>query len=261
MVAEQDVYTAPIPYLIGTFIREYDISKANINILLSKGAISIQQYQYLYNAPKLVREITIGKMRRDNPKLSVLIKDGIRESRLKLVGANNLNDNSILSIKNDAVFVIDRKLQTTKFGNVEFAHKNTYSSFYKVYNMEFYYCSSNGQLDVKGMGDSTEIHREYMGDLLTFLLYEIEKKKPDEFLDELKQCMDDYVSLKYPLQMYREFNNRSLFKSKMIINDLSYYFSELAPNTDPMCLDISYNFGILSTLYSITISRILSSRR
>ena len=40
-------YTLNIPYLISRYIREYDISKANINILLYKKYIDQDMYNLL----------------------------------------------------------------------------------------------------------------------------------------------------------------------------------------------------------------------
>ena len=54
-------YLNPIPYLFSD-IREYDISKANINILFAKGIIDEDKYKYLYNLPRMDRQYTIGNM-------------------------------------------------------------------------------------------------------------------------------------------------------------------------------------------------------
>ena len=62
-------YTAPIDYLISTNIREYDISKANINTLLFFNKISKEQYDYFYNLEKEKRNIIIGNLVRDNEEI------------------------------------------------------------------------------------------------------------------------------------------------------------------------------------------------
>ena len=45
---QQTNYMADVDYLISTYIREYDISKANINILYKYGVINKQQYDTYY---------------------------------------------------------------------------------------------------------------------------------------------------------------------------------------------------------------------
>ena len=42
-------YTSSLPYAISQYIIEYDISKANINALISTGYIDKKTYDYLFN--------------------------------------------------------------------------------------------------------------------------------------------------------------------------------------------------------------------
>ena len=58
-------YTADMDFLFSTYIREYDISKANINILLYKEMINKEEYQKLYNAPRMYRQKSIGYLLKD----------------------------------------------------------------------------------------------------------------------------------------------------------------------------------------------------
>ena len=61
----------------------------------------------------------------------------------------------ILSIKNDAVFIINKKLINIEFGLIKFVEKNIYTSFYKINGIEYYYYYSNftkeEYLDIKGI--------------------------------------------------------------------------------------------------------------
>jgi hypothetical protein len=67
MLYERTLYAAPYQYLINRNIQEYDISKANITILLDIGYITKDEYQYLYSLPKQQREVKVGlKMRNDH---------------------------------------------------------------------------------------------------------------------------------------------------------------------------------------------------
>lgn len=258
-ILEQDIYTIPTSSIIGTNIREYDIKQANINILFSEGAISKDRYEYLKNIPKIQREITIGIARKKDPNLTKIIKQGILKARLKLGSVNDIKDSEILSIKNDAVFIIDRDIPEEKrrFGNIFFDLKNHYTSFYKIYNMEFYYDRVNDKLDVKGMGDSIHLHEEYFGDLLKFVFYTMETNSPVDSFNVISQIIKTFSDYKYPIEYYREFNNRSLYKSKIQIAKESYYFIDKDSYMTPENLDISYNFGILMEIRDIAIRRIL----
>lgn len=258
LIVENAIYTAPISYIIGTYIREYDISKANINILYHENKLKQTQYNFLYSCPKIQREIYIGKMIKNNPELYTVLKNGIRKFRVKLYTSNSLNDSDILSIKNDALFIIDKELMNTKFDNIQFLLKNIYTSYYKIYNMEFYFDRINDKLDVKGMGDSLKYHEEYFGDLLKFLMSEAETHSPEVFIKTIRECINSFVHYEYPIQYYREFNNRSNYKSKIRIANESYYMNTLPEDSDPSMIDISFNYGILYTLYSYTQFRILN---
>ena len=135
---ERDNYTAQISVLYNVYIYEYDISKANINILYSKGIIDKQTYDYLYNAERMKRQIYIGNLQKDS-KIAQALKEGFIEYRHKLFMSNNIQDYEVLSIKKDAIYVISRRLQNTNFGLVNFIEKNWYSGFYKIKNLELYY--------------------------------------------------------------------------------------------------------------------------
>ena len=152
-------YTQDIPILVGD-IYEYDISKANISVLYDKGLIDYSKYSYLYNEDSMVRKVIVGNMQRDNPNLTKQLQQGIIEAKYNLFTSNNLTDEEVLSIKNDAVFSI-RLLEFVSFRNIVFKLKNHYKLFIKVYKLEFYY--NDYKLDVKGIQDDVlDIHKDYM---------------------------------------------------------------------------------------------------
>ena len=82
-IFDMDSYSAPVDYLISQYIREYDMSKANINILLYYGMISKEQYQYYYDLPKKQREISIGCLQRDHMEIKDALKQGFVDMRHK----------------------------------------------------------------------------------------------------------------------------------------------------------------------------------
>ena len=59
-------YNSQYDIIVNSFIREYDLSKANINALYSRGVINKAMYDNLYKADKAIREKTIGLMIREN---------------------------------------------------------------------------------------------------------------------------------------------------------------------------------------------------
>ena len=115
---EKDNYTANITHLINTDINVYDMKSANINILKNDNLLTDQEYMNLTMMPKLQREIEIGLMSISRPEVKQSLNDGFVKYRHMLFEDNDIEDYSVLSIKKDAVYLINRTLTKTTYGNV-----------------------------------------------------------------------------------------------------------------------------------------------
>ena len=223
MLFDKVNYTADISYLTNVFIYEYDISKANINILYTKNIISKDIYDYLYNAERMTRQVYIGKLCKDIS-INNTLKAGIIEAKKMLFEANNIQDRDILSIKNDAVFIINKKLANTEFGLIKFIKKNVYTSFYKINGIEYYYYYSNftkeEYLDIKGISDEKiKLHEKYFLQIIKDLFYSIQINGPEISIRMLKDIYNEYISLNMPVEYYRTFDIVSMFHMKFFINN------------------------------------------
>lgn len=265
-VYEQDRYLMPVDYIISEYIREYDITKANINILLYKEFISEEQYWYLYNMPKEQRAITVGCMQRDNQKLNKALQEGFKEARRMFCEANDIQDYEILSIKKDAIFLIKKIASHTKFGNIEFLEKNLYTSFYRLGDLELYYyyntTTETEKLDIKGMSNNTiELHRQYMLDLLTYIFGTAQERSSKEVVSLLLDLRDKYITGQLGVEYYREFNNRSLYRTKINICGKRMYLTSLSNNIMAKDIDPAYNLTLLQELYKIFVGLYLRTQR
>ena len=161
----KDVYiNKDIDYLVSTYIREYDIRKANISILLSKGLITQSEFDYYASLKN--RSVVIGLLQRDNEEIKRELNNGFREYRQKFFEANNIQDHEVLAIRKDAIFLISKEARTTTFDYVNFVNKNTYTSFYRIFGYEYYYMCDRirmtEQFDVKGISDKVlPVHENY----------------------------------------------------------------------------------------------------
>ena len=136
----KDRYVAPYGWLINKHIREYDLSKANISILLDTGFITKDQYTKYFNMPKQEREISVGILQRDNKEIAKGLSDGFKLIREKFFKENDLNEEEVLYIDKDSITTIDRVIKHTKFSDhLEFKMKKEYTSFYKLPNMDLLY--------------------------------------------------------------------------------------------------------------------------
>lgn len=250
-------YTLNIPYLISRYIREYDISKANINILLYKKYIDIDVYNLLYNMEKMDREVYVGKMIKLYPEVQQILSDGILEMRQNFVKANNILDMDILSIKNDAIYVIDKIAPITKFGNVEFRLSNVYTSYIKLLKYEVYYFNDSinnlETIDIKGINDSKLLlHQNHMISFICEVLSGLESGNLKDLFSYFNIFFNDYINMKLDLGYYREFNPNSKFVTKQI-GGRRYAFDSISEEHRNV-LDNSYNLQVLRELYRIMIN-------
>ena len=259
MIWENETYTAPISFLVGRNIREYDISKANINILLYFNLITQEQYQYLYSLPRMQRQIQVGIMQKDS-KISSAISNGLKQMRTLFCTQNNIQENEILSIKKDALYIIDKVPKYTKFRNVEFLCKNSYSSFYRFSGLEMYYNSKYAILDIKGISDNTlALHKDFMLDFLIYLFSLIENRDYESAINDLGAFRDDYLNLKLPIGYYRELDNRSMYCTKYKYDGFYTYIPNIS-NSHIEDVDISYNNMILMELHRILVMLIMEKK-
>ena len=206
MLYKEKNYTIQIPYVFNQYIREYDISKANISILFSKGVIDENLYAKLYNADRMYRQVYIGKMIKSNSQVQDELNNGIIEYKQKFFEVNNITDNDIISIKNDAIFILNKVPKILSFDKVNFTHRNTYTSFMKLFELEIYYGSdiNSEVIDIKGIKD-TDIEMYHMDFLSIILDYfrHIQKNGAEIALQYITFIKNSYINLELPINTYR----------------------------------------------------------
>ena len=258
MLYNQIIFKSAYPYVINNFIREYDLSAANINALYSEGIINIDEYNKFMDMPKHIREVKIGIMSRDKAVYNA-IKNGIIKAKKELFLANNIQDHEVVSIKNDAVFVLGRKLQYTQFGNYNFKLKNEYTVFMKLQDLEIYYGDSilpdgsvDVNVDIKGIDDSKiPLHENGMLGLICEICFMLQRYDPKETLEVLMDFYRKFLLKELHIDYYREFNSRSgyIFMAPVGAYSLDYIHN---PNQHLMSkLDINRNNLIFRDLIHI----------
>lgn len=256
------IYMAPIDYLINNSIVEYDISKANINILFYYGLLTQDQYNYYYNLPKKQREIALGYIQK-NEKYSKAVKEGIVEFKRRFFEANQIEDYQVLSIKNDAVFLIDKEPKITKFDNVEFARKESYTSYYRLGRIECYYYydffKNTEYMTIKGMSEEKQaLHDKYFIDFLKCLFNSAQMDSLTETIELLKDFHEDYVNMKLEMPYYREFNAMSSYSIKPAPNSYRIFKASHLDPKNINFIDTQYNEKLLRDLYKMYASMYFS---
>lgn len=265
MLYEKINYTSDISYLNNVFVREYDISKANINILFTKGLIDKETYDYLYAAERMVRQVYVGKLIRDT-KLLKELQSGIIEAKKMLFEANNIKDYEVLSIKNDAVYIINRRLTNTEFDLIKFNCKNEYTSYYRINNLEVYYyynsMSKEEHIDIKGINDEVlKLHEGFMLQLLKDIFYTTQMHSVDNAIKMLKGFYNQYILLQLPVGYYRTFDNNSNYHYKTFTFAGTGFSVEHVSENDKDAIDISYNISILMNIQKILMSMYFSKNK
>ena len=248
------LYTINSDFVI-TNIYEYDIAKANISILVSLGYITEDDYRKYYSMDKKEREIKIGYIQKNNPQIKAALEDGFMRARRMLIVENSIEDEEIIAIKKDALYVT-RPLMITKFGYIEFTLRNRYSLMLKTSNprLEFYFGISDVDgvpiLDVKGIKDEAlPLHEGYMLSFLCDLFKMIAKGEYEEAISELAKFMKGYSNRSLPIGFYREFNSTSHFR--IFPGFYSEFSIDRADESIRGSINISDNFNLLTEIMKL----------
>lgn len=237
------IYTTnDFDFLINEKIIEYDIREAGWNLTKYYRLLSKSKIKELSCLSKDRRKIEIGKLMRSDIEYNKELTESFSKMRKKFFIANELMDNNILSIKNDAIFVFKKICDNKKFDNVEFVEKNVYSSYHKFGKIEMYFNSSKNILDIKGISENKiHLHKSFINILKRIFLL-VESNNKDDLIKFIKRFSDDYKNKRLVYNYYRELNPESCFRIKNA-NMGAYQillsgFDESFENS----LDISYNY-------------------
>lgn len=236
-------YIAPVRYCINN-IYEYDIKMANVSVLRAVNALPDKLLNQIAAMTKEERVVFIGKLIRENKEIQKIISKGITEAKLQLFKSNGIEDSEVLSIKNDAVFIIGRRPKVTKFGPVEFVVKNKYSLYFNINGIEFYYNKQHDHITVKGMNDDVIENMDHQKGMITFLktvfnflLYDQMKELHDYLID----FVDDYKNRDLPVCYYREMNHENIYRFKDEIDGYTFNLENVSED-DINKLNIVYNY-------------------
>lgn len=260
----KDRYRAPYQYLINANIVEWDISKANISILRQYNKISDTEYKRLYNLPKKERAITIGCMMRDSSDINTTITNGFVEARRLFFETNHIDPRSVLFINKDSITLINIPQQhiQSSFGYINFVMKETYTSFYNLFNIEFLYKNTSNieSYRFKNVDEDKLIaaHSSGMLDMILYIANQAQLLSQKEMVMIIKNLYIQYCSKSLPIQYYREFNNISKYRFKTY--GVYTYYSDSYPE-DMNIIDISYNAELLRFFYKIFVKEYFHRRR
>lgn len=213
---EKELWTNPnIMYSFNSIINEFDIKQAGYSIVREFKQLDPTKIAKLERQSKDARHKQIGVWLRDDREFAKVHKEGFKEARRRFFTENSLDEENILAIKKDAVFV-KGDVDHTEVGEfIDFRKKNRYTSYIRLPNkIELYYY--DGKIDVKGISsENVETHEGGILDFLKIIFRKIETDTQEVQLRVLMRYLNDYKARTLPVNYYREFNS----SSKIIVAD------------------------------------------
>lgn len=229
-----------IDFLIDCDIREYDMQASGLSIIKQHHLLSQDKIDVLEKMNKITRNKQIGLYQKDDPKLITSMNDGFVEARKLFFEANKLEEGEVLSIKKDAIFVIDKNCHDQKFGSYNFRIKNFYHSYLYLNKIEFYYKSKNEPLDVKNLSeDNVSLHTDYILDMLKDFIYMLSTNQTDKspVINWVVDFALAYRRKELDIGYYRELNSNSTYKL-----NIDGTFIAMDETDDLKHLNILYNY-------------------
>ena len=240
-------YLTPARFTSGRII-EYDIQAANANILYSKKYIDEDEYKKITSMAKMNREIYIGNMIKKRPEVYTVIRSGITEYVKRLLVENNVQEDEVVRIANDAVYINRMTdLPNTEFDHVRFVQKSKANNMVNINNVLIFSNYDNNQIDVetKNLGElSSELHQKYLLGFIANTIYLFERVSVEEAIQSVSNFYNDYVNRRLPVEYYMTFNSTPNYE--IMANNFKI---TSAPSIND--ININYNLNVLRELYSI----------
>jgi len=185
-------------------ITEYDMQNAGINILYHNGVFTKEQYDNLNRMSKLEKNIVVGKFLKNNPDISEALMDEFIKIRYDLFLLNDLHDEDVLSIKKDAIFIVDKSLKHLELNeNYRFTKKNSYEGYINVIGKEFYYKNLTDGFDIKGISKRVkEVQNGFMFKRMAEILSLDMNGNKDLAFEKLIQLKLEFLNFELPKQFY-----------------------------------------------------------
>ena len=227
-----------VTYLRNIIITEWDIKSAGLSVIKYRHSLPDNIIEKLENMPKDKRTVYEGKLQRRFPALAKIIVDTLGDVRVQFAIENELTPDDIVSIKKDALFVISKRIKrNTVFNSFLFRKKNTYTSYIRLNNIEFYYNSGTNHIDCKGVNGENSKFIDIIKRILNFS----ERNNNESIYNFLKGLRESYLDRKMEKEYYRELSTGKFRIGKYLVDDI----------TDDMISDINIDQNYLQFMLPV----------
>lgn len=243
---------------------EYDMREGGFSIIQKENLLPKEIIDEFKAMTKDERHKAVGNLAhshgrkyKDIPKLLI---DRFKDYRLQFGELNSLDDDDIFYIRKDAICTKKYCYHTKIDDFIEFREKKVYDCYMRIepqYKedgcnvkpnaLEFYWSSSTGQIDVKGINDeSVELHEKGMMQVISNFMGYLYSLNYDGALRYIVSVMDAYkrgFGMKHnsecPEAMYRRFDSTG--KYRIWQDGAVLEVEEIGEELIPYC-DKSYNY-------------------
>ena len=228
-----------VPFIHHESIEEWDIRSANTSLMKYYNLANPKLISKIEKMEKRDREPAVGMLSKKNKEFAIALEKSFTDIINEFISVNNLDPNlDIISIKKDSVFVRNKTVQCSEFGDgaVKFIRKNSYTGCLLLPKYEFYY--SRDKIDVKGVSDES-LHLHQDGTLAFISTMMQESNNWIELNRFMKEYALAYKTRQLPFNAYREFTSVSKFRVNMFGNEvlMDEIDEEILEDTD-----ISFNY-------------------
>lgn len=210
-------------YLKNVSITEWDIKSAGLSVLKFKNCLPQDELDRLSELDKHTRTIQEGLLQKNHKELSEIIINTLSQVRQYFVAVNSIKDDQILSIKKDAIFLVNKtpdKVLIKEYFN--FRKKNTYTSYINFEKKEFYYDSYRDILDTKGLSkEAVEKQSDYLLKDIKKFLRSAERLDASNMFVLLSNYRLKYLNKELPLETYRELTTGKFRLGKYLAENVS----------------------------------------
>jgi len=236
-----------IQYIKHNLITEYDLKSGGLNILTDLGYLSKEQHDNFLAMDKIDRNVKLGKMLQKDQEMNEALMKGFADARRYFFQANLIEPADILTIKKDAIFLINKNdrmnLQIAEYSH--YVKKNVYRSFININGREHYLAADSNELTVKKYPELAKTgHQDYLFKFLKEILVLDEDDNKDKIYQKIAILKYKLVDRLLPKEYYRSIH------SGYYDIELANKFIQLETIDDSLVpyINISYNLDFIIEL-------------
>lgn len=210
-----------IVYLKNATITEYDLQSGGLSVIKQNKLLDQKYIDKLDSFDKEKRNIAIGKLQLKIKSLAKAMVDGFGDARQMFADQNGLDESDILSIKKDAIFVINKPIkhkQVTEYLN--FRPKNIYTSYMLIGTKEAYFSSMDNSLTIKGVSDDVRRQQaDYLFKDAARFMAQGERVDRNVLYANLRKYRSDYLARRLPIETYRNIDTGTFSTEQFELDD------------------------------------------